>query len=96
MAMITERIPVLVTKAQKAQIAMNAKAANLTMGEFMRRAVEAYQPGEDHALLEGLVGQVLKTTAHAMQSMEDALAFIAASQQRIDTMEAAHSAKKAA
>jgi len=38
----------------------------------------------------------LKTTAHATQSLEDALAFIAASQQRIDAMEAAHSARKAA
>ena len=96
MAMITERIPVLVTKAQKAQISTNAKAANLTMGEFMRRAVEAYQPEQDQAVLEGSIGQVLKTTAHATQSLEDALAFIAASQQRIDAMEAAHSARKAA
>ena len=43
----SERLPVLVTKEQKARIAEKARAANLTMGELVRRAVDAYEPTED-------------------------------------------------
>jgi len=32
----SERIPVLLTREQKARLAKRAKAANLTMGEFVR------------------------------------------------------------
>jgi len=34
----SERIPVLLTREQKARLAKRAKAANLTMGEFVRRS----------------------------------------------------------
>jgi hypothetical protein len=96
MATVTERIPVLVTKEQKARIAEKAKAANLSMGEFVRRAVESYEPGEDEKLLEDLIEQVMRTTEEAARAMEEALAFVSASQQRMDRMEAEHAAREAA
>ena len=44
MAIVTERIPILVTAEQKARIARAAEAAGLSMGEYLRRAAAAYDP----------------------------------------------------
>lgn len=87
MATATARIPVLVTEAQKASIAEKAKAAGLTMGEFLRRAAESYSPSEEEKLLEGLVTQVLETTEKANRAIDDALAYVAASEARIAEIE---------
>lgn len=95
MATATERLPVLVTREQKATIAKRAKAAKLTMGEFIRRAAEAYSPEADDAALDGLLEQVRKTTAEAGKALDEALAAVAQSQKRIEQMEAAHAARKA-
>lgn len=92
----TERIPVLVTREQKARIAKRAKSSNLTMGEFVRRAAEAYQPDADERALEGLIGQVKKTADQAARAIDAALTFVADSQKRIAAMESAHAARKAA
>jgi hypothetical protein len=83
MTTATERIPVLVTETQKARIAKMAKASGMTMGEFLRRAAESYTPGDDDKLLEGLANQVIKSTVSASRAIDDALAFIAASEKRI-------------
>lgn len=92
----TERIPVLVTREQKARLAKRAKAANLTMGEFVRRAADAYEPDADEKALKGLIAQVSKTAEQAIRVIDEALAFVAESQKRIAKMESAHAAKKAA
>lgn len=95
MATATERIPVLVTPEQKARIAAMADAAGLKMGEFLRRAADSYSPAEDDAILEGMIEQMLKTTAQANDAIDDALAFVEASNQRIAALEA-QARKKAA
>ncbi len=95
MAVSTERIQVLVTKAQKASIAKKAQAADVSVGEFLRQAAESYEPEAEAALVEGLLGQVQITTAEAMGALDEALAFVNASQRRIARMESKHSATKA-
>ena len=90
----SERIPVLLTREQKARLAKRAKAANLTMGEFVRRAVEAYQPDADEKVLEKLIDQVKETADQATRAVEAALALVAKSQKRIADMELAHTARK--
>ena len=92
----TERILVLVTREQKARLARRAKAANLTMGEFVRRAAEAYQPDADEKALEKLIGQVKETADQATRAVEAALTRVAESQKRIADLESAHSARKVA
>ena len=92
----TERIPVLMTREQKARLAKRAKAANLTMGEYVRRAADAYQPDADDKALEGLVDRVKSTADEAARAMEEALAFMAESRQRIAQMESGHAARKVA
>lgn len=46
MAIATERITVLLVPSEKAQIAKLAKLANLSMGEFLRRAAASFRPSE--------------------------------------------------
>ncbi len=87
MATATERIPVLVTAKEKALIAKRAQDAQLSMGEFLRRAASSFHPDEDQRMLEGMIGQMLKTTAQANAAIDDALAYIEASNKRITAME---------
>lgn len=96
MTTATERIPVLVTKAQKAELARKAKAANLTMGEFLRRAGDAYDPQEDPALLAGLIDQVLKSTTEATQAIDEALRCVAESEARLTKLQSGEPVRKAA
>ena len=87
MATATERIPVLVTAAEKGQIAKMAKAAGLSMGEFMRQAASAFRPSEENQILEGMIAQMHKTAAQANSAIDNALQLIAASNKRIAAME---------
>lgn len=87
MATASERIPVLVTPAEKRQIAMRAKASGLSMGEFFRRAAASFRPTEEDKMLEGMIDQMNKTTAKASASIDEALTFVEASNKRIEAME---------
>lgn len=93
MATATERVPVLLTVEEKQALAERAQAAHISMGEFLRRAVAAFQPQEDEALLAGMMAQLEKTTAQANAALDDAFAFIEASEQRIAAMEAGKGAR---
>ncbi|MDQ3197564.1 MAG: ribbon-helix-helix protein, CopG family [Pseudomonadota bacterium] len=90
----TERIQVPVTPDQKAKIAKKAKAANLTVGEFVRRAAEAYQPDDVDDVLERLIEQIKSTGAKASKALDASLEFAAESQKRIEQMEAGRPRKK--
>lgn len=87
MATATERIPVLVTVSEKGQIAKMAKDAGLSMGEFLRRAASSYRPSEEDKMLDGMIDQMNKTTAQANAAIDEALAFVEASNKRIVEME---------
>jgi len=88
MATATERIPVLVTASEKGRIAELAKAAGLSMGEFLRQAAASFRPAQDDTILEGMIEQMVKTTAQANAAIDDALSFVEASNKRIAKMEA--------
>jgi hypothetical protein len=89
----TERILLLVTPTQKALFAKKAKASKLTVNEFVRRAAEVYNPGDDDEALLRLVVQVKQTTHEATAALDAALKFCADSDRRIADMEAAHVAR---
>jgi phage shock protein A len=86
----TERIPLLVTPAQKALFTKRAKASKLTVNEFVRRAAEAYSPSDEDEALIRLVAQVKQTTHEATAALDTALKSCADSNRRIADMEAAH------
>lgn len=93
MAAATERIPVLVTAQEKARIAEMAQAAHLSMGEFLRRAAASFRPSEEDKILEGMIDQMARTTAQASAAIDDALAFVEASNRRIAALEARRGAR---
>jgi hypothetical protein len=84
----TERIPLLVTPMQKALFIKKAKASKLTVNEFVRRAAEVYDPGDDDEALIRLVAQVKLTTREATAALDAALKSCADSNRRIAEMEA--------
>ena len=86
----TERIVVLVTPEQKAEISSRAKEAKLTVGELLRRAAAAYSVDEQEEALAGLVEQVRKSAGEASKALDEALRQVSASQRRIAAMEKAH------
>jgi hypothetical protein len=87
MSVASARIPVLVTPRQKAVIEQKARAAGVSVGEYLRRAAESFTPNDDEKALAGMIDQVLKTTTQASRAIDDALAFVEASNHRIAAME---------
>jgi hypothetical protein len=87
MTTATQRIPVLVSAAEKSRIAEMAKAAGLSMGEFLRRAATAFRPDEDEEILKGMIAQMRKSTLEANAAIDAALAFVEASNKRIAALE---------
>jgi hypothetical protein len=88
--MAIERIPLLVTPSQKALYARKAKASNLTLLEFVRRAADAYNPRDHDEILLRLVVEVKRTTLAAKAVLTAAISTCAKSNRRIAKMEAAH------
>lgn len=87
MATATQRIPVLVTASEKGQIAKMAKAAGLSMGEYLRRAAASFRPSEDDRMLEGMINQMNKTSAQANLAIDKALVYVESSNKRIAALE---------
>jgi hypothetical protein len=75
------------TATEKGQIAKMAKAAGLSMSEYLRRAAASFRPSEDDKVLEGMIDQMTRTTESASAAIDKALAFVAASNKRIAAME---------
>ncbi|MEN8260210.1 MAG: hypothetical protein ABFS02_06435 [Pseudomonadota bacterium] len=88
MATATERVPVLMTPAEKKRLVSRAKKAGLTTGEYMRRAAEGYRPANDDKALEAMINEMNKATESAEKAVDEALAFVAESNKRIAEMEA--------
>ena len=88
MAIATERVPVLMTPAEKKRVVSKAKKAGLTTGEYMRRAAEGYRPAEDDKALEAMIEEMNKATKNAEKVIDHTLTFVAESNKRISEMEA--------
>ena len=88
MATATERVAVLMTPTEKKRVVSKANKAGMTTGEYMRRAAEGYRPADDDKALEAMIDEMNKATQNAETAIDDALAFVAASNKRIKAMEA--------
>lgn len=97
MATNSARIPVLVTEDEKARIVEAASAAGLSVGEFLRKAADAYQPdaADDEKTLLLMIEQMNLATERAERSIDNTLAFVEASNERIASMERAAADKVA-
>ena len=90
MPQVNVQVPVLMSPAQKRRLARKAKAANLTMGELLRRGGERFSPAEDDASLDQFAKQVSKATQRAIQSIDRTLALVAQSEARIHALTKSH------
>ena len=84
------RVAVLMSPAQKRRLARKAKAANLTMGEWLRERGERFSPAEDEAALDQFAKQVTRATQRAIQSIDRTLVLVAQSEARIQALTKSH------
>lgn len=84
----TERVPVLMTVAEKKRIVARAKKVGLTTAEFMRRAAEGYSPAKDEAALVTMIEEMNRVTANTEIAIDAVLKFVADSNKRIARLEA--------
>ena len=87
MVAAVERIVVQVTPQDKKAITAKAKKLDLPVSELMRRGAFAYESGESNDDLGALADAAKRATDRASGCIDDALAFIAASNKRIAAME---------
>lgn len=88
MAAAIERIVVQATAKDKKAIAAKARRLGLPVSELMRRGAFEYQSREQDAELASLADAAKAAADRAAASIDDALAFIEASNRRIDAMRA--------
>ena len=86
----TERIPILLTKADKSRFARKAKSCGLTISEFARMAMDQFDPADavEQSALEAMIVQIRRGTDEAVTAVENALTFCAASNERLSTLDA--------
>ena len=84
----TERVPVLMTVAEKKRIVARAKKVGLTTAEFMCRAAEGYSPAKDEAALVVMIEEMNRVTANTEKAIDAVLKFVADSNKRIARLEA--------
>lgn len=88
MAAAVERIVVQASAKEKKAIAAKAKRLGLPISELMRRGASAYESAETDEELGALADAARDAAERACASIDDALAFIEASNQRIAALEA--------
>ena len=88
MAAAVQRIVVQTTAQDKKAIAAKAKMLDIPISELMRRGAFAYQSSEDDGELAALADAAKRAADRAGAAIDDALDFIAESNQRITAMEA--------
>ena len=88
----TERIVIQATSKEKKAITDKAKRLGLPVSELMRRGTTAYDSTEDEEELGALAGAALLAATRGAAAIDEMLAFVRASNERISAMEnrAAH------
>lgn len=88
MAAAVQRIVVQTTAKDKKAIVSKAKKLDIPVSELMRRGAFAYESSDSDAELGALADAAKAAADRAGAAIEDALAFIEASNKRISSMEA--------
>jgi hypothetical protein len=83
-----ERIVVQATPQEKKSITAKAKKLGIPVSELMRRGASAYESAQNDAELGELADRARLAAERASASIDDALAFVMASNKRIAAMEA--------
>jgi hypothetical protein len=83
-----DRIVVQATPREKRAIVAKARRLGLPISELMRRGAVAYEPEDADAELSALAGAAEAAAGRAGAAIDDALAYIEASNRRIAALEA--------
>lgn len=92
MSAATARIVVQATPAEKRALVAKAKALAIPIAELMRRGARQYQLVDDKDL-EMLAEAARDAAERSAKTIDDALAYIEASNKRIAKLEALHARK---
>lgn len=92
MSAATARIVVQATPAEKRALVAKAKALAIPIAELMRRGAREYQLVDDKDL-EMLAEAARDAAERSAKTIDDALAYIEASNKRIAKLEALHARK---
>ena len=87
MTTASQRIHVLVTPAEKRKIAKKAANAGISVEAYLKQAAIAYRPTEDEQILEWMISQMNNSTNRAVESINETLSFVEASNKRIASYE---------
>lgn len=87
-ATATARIVVQATPQEKKAISAKAKRLGLPVSELMRRGAAAYNSAEGDEELGVLADAAMEAANRASDSIDEVLAFVEASNERIAAMEA--------
>lgn len=93
MAARTHRIHLDVTFAERKHIAKLARKAGISTREFVRRADIVYCTAQEDEVLEKMLDLLNRSTARASAALDEALAFVEASNRRIEKMREAGSSR---
>jgi hypothetical protein len=82
----TERVTVLMTRNEKSVLEAKAKGAGVSVGEFVRRSVDSFDPEEttEMAQLAALATELERSNAEASAALDRALASIEATRAQLD------------
>lgn len=83
-----ERIVVQATTTEKKAISAKAKKLGLPVSELMRRGAASYNSAKEDEELGVLADAAMAAANRASDSIDEVMAFVAASNKRIDAMEA--------
>jgi hypothetical protein len=89
-ATATERIPILVSKADKEKFVRKAKSHGLSISEFACAAMDSFEGSSQHdeAAMDRILEQLQQGTLEAGRSLDAALQFCAESNDRLARLEA--------
>ncbi len=84
----TERITTLMTPPEKSALERKARNAGVSVGEFVRRSVDFYDPEEQEALaqLSDLALALAQSNREAAAALDQALASVAATRAQLDRL----------
>ena len=87
----TERVTVLMTPVEKAALEAKAKGAGVSVGEFVRRSVDSFDPEEAAELVQlaALAAELQRSNNEASAALDRALASIEKTRTQLDRRSAA-------
>jgi len=82
----TERVITLMTPTEKAKLEARAREAGVSVGEFVRRSVDSYDPevAADLVLLHALSNELRRSNAEAVAAMDRALTSLQATRDQLE------------